>query len=65
MAITIAALGGPENLVLDDLPEPEAGPGDLLVEVARRESTMSTCTTAAVSMTSPSPSSRAWKEPAL
>ena len=33
-AITIAALGGPENLVLDDLPEPEAGPGDLLVEVA-------------------------------
>ena len=33
MAITIAALGGPENLVLDDLPEPEAGPGDLLVEV--------------------------------
>ncbi|HEU5113175.1 MAG TPA: quinone oxidoreductase [Acidimicrobiia bacterium] len=33
-AITVPALGGPENLVLDDLPEPEGGPGDLVVEVA-------------------------------
>jgi NADPH2:quinone reductase len=33
-AIVVPALGGPENLVLDDLPEPEAGPGDLQVDVA-------------------------------
>lgn len=33
-AIVVPALGGPENLVLDDLPEPEAGPGDLEVDVA-------------------------------
>ena len=32
-AIVVPALGGPENLVLDDLPEPEAGPGDLGVDV--------------------------------
>ncbi len=32
-AIVVPALGGPENLVLDDVPEPEAGPGDLLVDV--------------------------------
>jgi hypothetical protein len=33
-AIVVPALGGPENLILDDVPEPEAGPGDLLVDVA-------------------------------
>ncbi len=32
-AIVVPALGGPENLVLDDLAEPVAGPGQLLVEV--------------------------------
>ncbi len=32
-AITVPALGGPENLVLDDLAEPVAGPGELLVDV--------------------------------
>ena len=29
----VPALGGPENLVLDDLPDPEVGPGKLLVDV--------------------------------
>ena len=33
-AIVVPALGGPENLVLDDLAEPVAGHGELLVEVA-------------------------------
>ena len=33
-AIVVPQLGGAENLVLDDLPEPVAGPGDLLVDVA-------------------------------
>ena len=33
-AIVVPALGGPENLVLDDLPDPVAGPGQLLVDVA-------------------------------
>jgi NADPH:quinone reductase len=32
-AIVVQALGGPENLVLDDLAEPVAGPGELLVDV--------------------------------
>ena len=32
-AIVVPALGGPENLVLDDLAEPVAGPGELLVDV--------------------------------
>ncbi len=32
-AVVVPALGGPENLVLDDLAEPVAGPGELLVEV--------------------------------
>jgi NADPH:quinone reductase len=32
-AIAVPALGGPENLVLDDLPDPEVGPGQLLVDV--------------------------------
>ena len=32
-AIIVPALGGPENLVLDDLAEPVAGPGELLVDV--------------------------------
>ncbi|MGH8949263.1 MAG: quinone oxidoreductase family protein, partial [Acidimicrobiia bacterium] len=33
-AIVIPALGGPENLVLEDLPDPEVGPGKLLIDVA-------------------------------
>ncbi len=33
-AIVISELGGPERLVLSDVPEPVVGPGDLLVEVA-------------------------------
>jgi len=33
-AIVVPALGGPENLVMDDLPDPVAGPGQLLVDVA-------------------------------
>ncbi|HWL49289.1 MAG TPA: quinone oxidoreductase [Acidimicrobiia bacterium] len=33
-AIVVHALGGPENLVLDDLPDPVPGPGQLLVDVA-------------------------------
>ncbi len=32
-AIVVPALGGPENLVLDDLPDPEVEPGKLLVDV--------------------------------
>ena len=32
-AIVVAQVGGPEQLVPADLPEPEPGPGDLLVEV--------------------------------
>ena len=32
-AIVVPALGGPENLLLDDLAEPVAGPGELLVDV--------------------------------
>jgi len=32
-AIQVSELGGPENLVLADLPDPEPGPGDLLVDV--------------------------------
>jgi len=32
-AIQVGALGGPENLVLADLPDPEPGRGDLLVDV--------------------------------
>jgi NADPH:quinone reductase len=32
-AIVVSALGGPKNLVLDDLPAPEAGTGKLLVDV--------------------------------
>ncbi len=32
-AIRVGELGGPENLVLADLPDPEPGPGDLLVDV--------------------------------
>jgi NADPH:quinone reductase len=32
-AIVVPALGGPENLVLNDLPDPEVGPGKLLVDV--------------------------------
>ena len=32
-AIVVPALGGPENLVLDDMAEPVAGPGELLVDV--------------------------------
>ena len=32
-AIVVPALGGPENLMLDDLAEPVAGPGELLVDV--------------------------------
>ena len=33
-AIVVSELGGPERLVLSNLPEPVTGPGDLLVEVA-------------------------------
>jgi NADPH:quinone reductase len=33
-AMIVSELGGPENLVLTDLPEPEPGPGELLVDVA-------------------------------
>lgn len=32
-AIVVSELGGPEQLVLDDIPEPAPGPGQLLVEV--------------------------------
>ncbi len=32
-AIVVPALGGPENLVLDDVPDPEVEPGKLLVDV--------------------------------
>jgi NADPH2:quinone reductase len=32
-AIVVPALGGPENLVLDDLPDPTVEPGKLLVDV--------------------------------
>ncbi len=32
-AIVVPALGGPENLILDDLADPAAGPGELLVDV--------------------------------
>lgn len=34
-AIQIAAFGGPENLRLADVPVPKAGPGEVLVRVAR------------------------------
>lgn len=33
-AIVVPELGGPENLVLTDLPDPEPGPRELLVDVA-------------------------------
>ena len=33
-AIVVSELGGPEQLVLSDVPEPVIGPGDLMVEVA-------------------------------
>jgi NADPH:quinone reductase len=32
-AIVVPALGGPENLVLEELPDPEVGPGKLLIDV--------------------------------
>jgi len=32
-AIRVPALGGPENLILEELPDPEVGPGKLLIDV--------------------------------